>query len=131
MIRVPAFEKFAGNLSDERSYLGPGARPAIVVTRVDGARSLTIRNLGERPVAVASPPLAGDFVFTAPTEHSVGHLVAWSVLPNMQFFWLIDAVSQNQKIPPSHLGLIAVYGALQVAAFLALGVILFQRRDVG
>lgn len=130
-MRVEDFAPFKGNLADERTYLGSGAPSSITVTRVDGPRTLTIRNLGEHPVRVEGPPQAGDFVFQTPTRHSPAHYIAWAVLPNMQNFWLIDAVSQNQRIPPQHLLLIVAYGAVQIVEYLALGVILFQRRDVG
>jgi hypothetical protein len=58
-------------------------------------------------------------------------MVPWSVLPNMHYFWLLDAVSQNQPVPVSYLARAAIYAAFQVGAFLSLAVILFQKRDVG
>jgi hypothetical protein len=54
-----------------------------------------------------------------------------AIVPNFQHFWLTDAVTQNSPIPARHLGMLAGYAAAQIAAFLALGVALFQRRDVG
>jgi hypothetical protein len=52
-------------------------------------------------------------------------------VPNLQFFWLLDAVSQNQPVPLSHLVLVLMYAAVQIGAFLSLAVMLFQNRDVG
>jgi len=49
----------------------------------------------------------------------------------LQFFWLLDAVTQNREVPGSYLGLSAAYAGVQIVVFLCLAVILFQRRDVG
>ncbi len=38
-------------------------------------------------------------------------------MPNMHFFWLLDAVSQNRTIPASHVVRIAVYSVMQIGAF--------------
>ena len=62
---------------------------------------------------------------TVPHQH-IGYL--WPMGP---WFWLLDAVSQNRTIPPSHVARIGVYSLMQIGAFLSLAVILFQRRDVG
>lgn len=129
-LSVPAFEPFQGNLAETTSILGPDARPAVVITAVE-KDVLTVRNLGARPVAVKRPPFAGDFVFLTPTKVSLAALGVWAIFPNMQYFWLLDAVTQNNPIPLDHVILIALYGLAQIVACLALGVILFQRRDVG
>lgn len=127
---VPAFEPFQGNLADTPSILGTNAKSAVVITAVE-KDTLTIRNLGDRPVAVRRPPLPGDFVFLTPTKINATALTLWAIFPNMQYFWLLDAVTQNNPIPPHHVLLIAFYGLAQIIACLALGVILFQKRDVG
>ena len=49
----------------------------------------------------------------------------------MQTFWLVDAISQAQPIPASHVALVLLYGLVQIVGFLALAVLLFQGRDVG
>lgn len=102
----------------------------MVITAVE-KDVLTVRNLGAKPVAVKRPPAAGDSVFLAPTKVSAAALGVWAIFPNMQYFWLLDAVTQNNPIPIDHVVLIALYGLAQIVACLALGVILFQRRDVG
>jgi hypothetical protein len=129
-LAVPAFPPFAGKLDQSSTFLGPGAMPAVVVTAIDSTKA-TVRNVGAVPVKVDAPPLAGDFVFLKPTRVHWGAFLTWAALPNLQFFWLLDAVSQNFKIPPLHVVTVAVYGASQIVAFLCLAVILFQRRDVG
>ncbi len=106
---------------------GPGR---IVVLEVDG-ELLTLRHAGEHPATIFKPPQAGDAIFRGPTEINAVARVAWGVVPNMQFFWLVDAVSQNHPVPASHLAMLAGYSGLQIMAFLAIGVALFQTRDVG
>ncbi len=54
-----------------------------------------------------------------------------AVVPNFQFFWPADALTQGQPIPLSHLGWVSGYAVLLSTAALALAVMLFQGRDVG
>ena len=77
------------------------------------------------------PPGVGDVSFLEPTEINAVALVAWGTTPNLQFFWLVDAVTQAHPIPPRYVGLVALYSLAQVTGLLALAVILFQKRDVG
>ena len=67
----------------------------------------------------------------APTRVRPVLLAAWSAAPNVQVFWLLDAVTQNRLIPASHVLLVALYGVNEIVIFLAVGVLLFQRREVG
>ncbi len=125
----PAFTPYKGDLSEE-SLFNPATPPALVVTQVNG-RTLTVRNVGGEPVRITRPPAKGDYVFARPTRINRFFLALWGITPNMQFFWLVDPVGQNQPIPGSYMRLVAAYGAVQIAAWLSLGVILFQKRDVG
>lgn len=54
-----------------------------------------------------------------------------AVIPNFQFFWPADALTQGHPIPLSHVGRVSLYAACLTAAALALAVMLFQSRDVG
>jgi ABC-2 type transport system permease protein len=56
---------------------------------------------------------------------------AYAALPNMQFFWLADALTQAQAITPAHCAAVTLYATAMILAFLSLAVILFQDRDVG
>jgi ABC-2 type transport system permease protein len=107
-----------------------GEGGALVITSADGA-DLQVRRVGSRRLSIKEAPRSGDSIFIKPTRLRPAVLGLWSVVPNMHYFWLVDAVSQNQPIPPRHLVLVTAYAATQIAAFLALGVILFQKRDVG
>ncbi len=127
---VPAFAPFTGKLDSSTSLLGTGAEPAVIVTEFRD-RTLTVRNVGARAVPVERPPEKGDFVFLGPTRVNRFAAVVWAALPNLQHFWLLDAVSQNQQVPAGHAWTIAAYAAVQVSAALAVAVILLQKRDVG
>lgn len=112
--------------------------PALVITSVKG-RELTVQRVGglssSNPAQAwggkPRPPEAGDYAFNRWTQVNPWALAGWGLIPNMQGYWLVDAVTQNQKIPANHVGLLAVYALVQVTGFLALAVFLFQRREVG
>jgi hypothetical protein len=141
----PKAPRFEGNLDDPQQTLGPNAPRAIVLNRLafskgaegsaGGRPVLTLRHMGPEDAgtssAVRRPPEQGDYVFVTPTEVRPAYLVAWAVVPNLHYFWLLDAVSQNVAIPVGHVGLIALYSLLQIGACLSLAVMLFQKRDVG
>ncbi|MCB9845282.1 MAG: ABC transporter permease [Phycisphaeraceae bacterium] len=129
-LAVPAFEPFSGDLSNSTDTLGMNALPAIIVESITGD-SLTIRHIGSRPLAISRPPRPDDAIFLQPTRTHVVARAAWGAIPNLQLFWLMDAVSQNRAVPAGHLGLIAAYSLAQITAFLSLGVALFQTRDMG
>ena len=105
-------------------------QPALVITAINDNR-IVIQQVGKEPLKIARPPLAGDSLFLQPTVLHKAPLVIWSIVPNMQAFWLLDAVTQNQPIPPSHIALVFLYGLSQITVFLSLAVLLFQGRDVG
>lgn len=106
------------------------APPALVITRAEGLR-LQLRNVGTEPVAVVRPPERGDWLFATPTKINYVAYTAWGAIPNLQFFWVLDAITQSRPVPPDYLVLAFAYALAQIGAFLSLGVILFQGRDVG
>ncbi|MDX2114223.1 MAG: ABC transporter permease [Planctomycetota bacterium] len=126
---VPSHAPFAGDPGEARDVRGPDARPALVLAAPPDGVSLTLLNTGN--LNVERPPRPGDFVFTQPTQSNWAARAAWSIVPNMQSFWLVDAVTQGHPIPPRYVALVAGYGVVQIAGFLALAVLMFQRRDVG
>lgn len=70
--------------------------------------------------------LAAD---AAPLERSL--LPVYLAVPNLQFFWPADALTQGHAISGRYFAGVTLYGACMVAALLSGAVILFQRRDVG
>jgi ABC-type transport system involved in multi-copper enzyme maturation permease subunit len=129
-MEVPDYPAFTGDVDKADEAYGPNTPAALVITQVD-SQNLTVKRVGSGPFQAERPPAPNDYVFIAPTKVSIPALVVWGIVPNLHYFWLVDAVSQNQLIPFTHLFLILFYSLAQIGVFLSLGVILFQRRDVG
>ena len=127
---VPAYAPFEGDPTDKSALVADDTPPALMV-KESGSKSVVIQNIGGHPLAVSRPPQSGDYLFTKRTRIHPLAVSAWAVVPNMQYFWLLDAVTQNRTIPPRHIGLLAVYSVFQIGAILSIAVILFQRHDVG
>ena len=128
------YTPFKGDLKDMNQVADRKTPAALVVESVEKKKIRLIRvGAGEEDgVKIASRvPRPGDYVFLKPTRVSRPFLAAWGAVPDMQFFWLTDAVTQHQDIPPRHLGLVALYALLMIGAFLSLAVALFQKREVG
>lgn len=58
------------------------------------------------------------------------YAVCYRALPNFNFYWVSDAILQNVPIPFTYVVQVGLYTACYVAAMLALGVMLFQTREV-
>jgi ABC-2 type transport system permease protein len=131
MLTLGQYKPVTGNIEDINTLLGERASgPAIIATVVEG-QTLTVRNIGPQPLPMLRQPEKGDYVFAQATEIRKLPLVVWGVVPNLQFFWLLDAVTQNREVPGSYLALASGYAGAQIIVFLCLAVMLFQRRDVG
>lgn len=129
---TPIFEPFAGDATNPDA-LAKAAIPAFIVTKVD-ADKLMVRRVGAFSSSALQdyiPPQSGDYIFITPTHINKAALGAWGVVPNLQHFWLLDAITQNQPIPPSYVLRTVMYASLQIVAYLAIGIILFMKRDVG
>ncbi|MCB9837923.1 MAG: ABC transporter permease [Phycisphaeraceae bacterium] len=127
----PTMDRFVGD-PKKQTDLDQSASPKSVVIRDDrqaGQDLYEIVNSGS--IELARPPRAGDYLFLEPTRTNYASLVAWGIAPNLQFFWLVDAVTQAHTIPPRYVALVGAYMLAQVTGLLALSVILFQKRDVG
>ena len=124
------FVAFEGDFTDTPRLFDPSTPSGLIVQAVDG-KTLTVQNIGRTPLTLDRMPDRDDFVFITPTTVHPVPATLWAIVPNMHYYWLLDAVTQNRDIPVNHLAKIAVYALLQIAAFLALAVALFQRRDVG
>ncbi len=57
--------------------------------------------------------------------------VLYHALPNFQYFWLGDAITQEITVPAIQVVHVAAYASLYIAAVLAVGVAMFQTREVG
>ena len=76
--------------------------------------------------------LSADQVFKPwAQEHQRWAVFLYPLIPNFQFFWMIDALSEERVIPLSFIGQAALYSILYTGAFLAAGMALFETREVG
>jgi ABC-2 type transport system permease protein len=57
--------------------------------------------------------------------------VLYAIVPNFQFCWAGDALTQGRVIPFAQVGQVAAYCALYSLAVLGLGVAMFETREVG
>ncbi len=121
---------YDGDPANPNALIDTDARALIVRTlRGEKLDSLEIVNAGG--YTPTRPPAALDYIFTRETEYNPVSLGAWGVIPNMQFFWLVDAVTQAHAIPPRYVGMTALYSLSQIIALNGLAILLFQRREVG
>jgi len=129
----PTQAPFTGDVTNPTTYNRPGLPPNVVVQQVEpvveDVHVLRILNAGA--ARTDHPPAPKQFLFATETTSNWPARAAWSIVPNLQFFWLVDAISQNHPIPPRYVGLMALYSLSQVVALVSLSVILFQRREVG
>ncbi len=130
-IAVPAHNPFEGDLTRERDVYEPSTGAALVIEGIEPDSDLAyrIRNVGG--LAVKRPPRVGDSFFAQRTVSNIPARVAWSIIPNIQSFWLVDAVTQGHDIPPRYVLMVAGYTITQTVTMLALAIFLFQKRDVG
>jgi hypothetical protein len=85
-------------------------------------------------MACAMVMIAGflsDWVFGQYRDDSVVADLLYRVVPNLNYFWVVDAATADIPIPGSYLLLTLGYAVLIVVAVLAFGVALFERREVG
>lgn len=128
-LAVPEHAPFVGDPQAD-GLLSSSVAPAMIIEQSDG-QEFVIRLIGGQRLSIARPPEAGDAVFITPTQINPITFAAWAALPNMQHFWLIDAITQNRPIPAGYVLLAGLYAICQIGAFLAIGVALFERRDMG
>ncbi len=122
--------RFTGDVDNATHVRTPSYGRAVVVVEHDrGDQTLEIVNAGGAPLE--REPMEGDFLFLQETQINPVALAAWSVVPNLQFFWLIDAITQGHAIPWRYMGLAVLYSLAQIGAFLSVAVMLFQTRDLG
>ena len=53
------------------------------------------------------------------------------MVPNFQFFWMVDALNEYRLIPLSYVVSTSGYALAYIAALLLLAMALFETREVG
>ncbi len=74
--------------------------------------------------------LMGDYFIGPHLATSLAARIAYALLPNVQAFWLLDALDASQPIPPAYLALAAAYAASWSVALLALGAASFHHLEI-
>jgi ABC-2 type transport system permease protein len=75
--------------------------------------------------------LISDYVFGGPAQSHLWAKICYYIVPNLQIFWISDAIYEGVAIPAKYILITAVYAICYSAGILALAVALFQRRQVG
>jgi len=78
------------------------------------------------------------FIMGLLSDHILGELactfiparIAYALVPNLQFFWLADALTMGRVIPLTYMGNVIGYALLYQAAILCLGTLIFSGREL-
>jgi ABC-2 type transport system permease protein len=75
--------------------------------------------------------LVSDWAFGGLAKTHLWAKICYFVLPNLQIFWISDAIYEGSEVPIRYVLITASYAICYTAGILALAVALFQRRQVG
>lgn len=75
--------------------------------------------------------LISDWVFGRFADQHLWANIGSKLTPNLQIFWVSDAIYESGTIPVRYLWLAGGYTLLYIAGILALAIAAFQRRQVG
>jgi ABC-2 type transport system permease protein len=105
----------------------------IVLTAIAIAASTRLGQISTLLVCVGMflVGLVGEYFLSLATAGQVWLQPLAAIVPNLQFFWPADALTQGSTITLGYLGTVTLYAGCLVAAAMSVAVILFQQRDVG
>jgi len=75
--------------------------------------------------------LVSDYTFGRFAETHLWAKIGRFLVPNLQIFWISDAIYEGSQVPVKYIVITASYALCYTAAILALAIALFQRRQVG
>jgi ABC-type Na+ efflux pump permease subunit len=75
--------------------------------------------------------LISDYVFGRFAQTQLWAKVGRLIVPNLQVFWISDAIYEGSQVPLKYVLISASYAICYTAAILSLAVAIFQRRQVG
>jgi len=75
--------------------------------------------------------LTTDYLLSELAGRSMVADFFYRVIPNFNFFWIVDAVNNEQPIPVTYPIYVVGYAVLMCGSALLVGAALFQRREVG
>ncbi len=93
-------------------------------------------------LVVLAVGLTSDYVFgrhqfedlglwNQPSVVSMAAWVLYRIIPNLGVFWVADAVTAGKDLSLAYVTSAGVYAGMFICAFLAIGVGIFQKREVG
>jgi hypothetical protein len=75
--------------------------------------------------------LLSDSLFRDHLAEGLQYQLLYAILPNFQFFWISDALTQNILVGKEHVWRVMAYAGTYALAVLSLGIAMFQTREVG
>jgi len=75
--------------------------------------------------------LVSDYVFGRLADTHLWAKICYFLVPNLQVFWISDAIIEESKVPLKYILIGASYALCYSLAILSLAVAVFQRRQVG
>jgi hypothetical protein len=75
--------------------------------------------------------LVSDYTFGRLAQSHIWAKIAYYIVPNLQIFWVSDAIYEEATVPFKYILIGAVYAIAYSAGILSVAVALFQRRQVG
>ena len=75
--------------------------------------------------------LVSDYAFGRFAETHLWAKIGRFLVPNLQIFWISDAIYEGSQVPAKYIVITASYALCYTIAILALAIALFQRRQVG
>jgi len=82
-------------------------------------------------VAIFLLGLITDYLFAKLAQQHLWARIAQIILPNLQVFWISDAIYKTTTLPLTYLVITAVYAALYTVAILLIAILFFQKRQIG
>ena len=75
--------------------------------------------------------LITDYLFTRFADTHIWAKIGSVLIPNLQVFWISDAIYEGSSIPLYYLAITSVYAILYTTAILLLAIAMFQKRQIG
>ncbi|MBW7989326.1 MAG: ABC transporter permease [Planctomycetes bacterium] len=75
--------------------------------------------------------LVSDYAFGRFAETQLWAKIGRFLVPNLQIFWISDAIYEGSQVPVKYIVITASYALCYTTAILALAIALFQRRQIG
>jgi hypothetical protein len=75
--------------------------------------------------------LVSDYAFGRFAETSLWANIAYHLVPNLQIFWVSDAIYEGSTVPVKYIFISGIYTLCYTSGVLSLAVAIFQRRQVG